>query len=223
MTIETIIGYQFKDKRLLKEALTHPSCAETHKKLPFNYQRLEFLGDSVLSAVIAELLFRLFPAEAEGSLAKRHAALVRSESLADVARTLGIGGYVLMATGEQGGGGRENDSNLEDVCEALIGAMYMDGGFELTRRFILTHWEPLARAFAAPPKDAKTALQEWAQGRGQALPAYILLKTTGPAHAPEFTMKVALEGGESATAHAASKRQAEQLAARALLDKITEE
>lgn len=220
MAIESIIGYTFKNKHLLKEALTHPSCAQTEKNLPFNYQRLEFLGDSVLSTVIAELLLKLFPNEAEGSLAKRHSALVRSECLADVARRLEIGEYVYMATGEQGDGGRENNSNLEDVCESLIGAMYLDGGFDAARQFVLRHWEPLARATPAPPKDAKTTLQEWAQGRGMNLPEYILVKTTGPAHAPEFTIKVSVATGESATAHANSKRQAEQMAAKALLEKL---
>jgi len=220
MSIEALLGHNFSKKALLKEALTHPSCAESRKNVPFNYQRLEFLGDAVLSVVVAELLFELYPAENEGSLAKRHAALVCSESLANVARTLGIGEHIRMAAGEQGGGGRDSGSNLEDVLEALIGALYIDGGFDTVKRFILAQWQPLARAVSEPPKDAKTSLQEWAQSRGQRLPLYTVVETTGPAHAPEFTIEVSLESRESASAKAASKRQAEQLAARELLQML---
>jgi ribonuclease-3 len=222
MSIETVIGYNFKNKRLLKEALTHPSCSETYKNFPFNYQRLEFLGDSVLGLVIAELLIQLYPNENEGSLAKRQAALVRTESLAIVARTLGLGDDMLVAASEQNSGGRDSNSNLEDVCEALIGALYLDAGFELVRDFIRTYWQPLARSLGEPPKDAKTSLQEWAQGKGMKLPLYTVTETTGPAHAPEFTIEVSVETGQSALAKASSKRQAEQLAAKALLDNLDE-
>ncbi len=219
MSIEQIIGHDFKNARLLEEALTHPSRAEVRGNLPFNYQRLEFLGDAVLGLVVAELLFTLYPDENEGSLAKRHAALVRSESLADVARRLGLGPHIRMNAGGQESG-RDLSSNLEDVCEALIGALYLDGGFDAARRFVRAHWEPLARAVSAPPKDAKTTLQEWAQGRGVSLPEYRVLNTSGPAHAPEFTVAVCVEGVEPTEAKALSKRQAEQLAAKALLDKL---
>ena len=215
MSIEDIIGYTFQKKHLLHEALTHPSCAENNKGIPYNYQRLEFLGDSVLGLVIAELLFRLYPDEAEGSLAKRHAALVRSESLAHVAQLLGLEPHIRRVATE-----RSTVSNLEDVCEALMGAIYLDGGFEAARKFILTHWEPLARGISEPPKDAKTTLQEWAQRKGLKLPVYTVVETVGPAHAPEFTIEVSVESGETANAKAASKRQAEQLAAKDLLDKL---
>jgi len=219
MSIEDIIGYRFRSARVLEEALTHPSCAETKGGLPYSYQRLEFLGDAVLGLVIAELLFTLYPGENEGSMAKRHAALVRSESLADVARRLGIGPYIRMSGSGQDNG-RDLNSNLEDVCEALIGALYLDGGFDAARDFVLRQWEPLARAMSAPPKDAKTALQEWAQGRSLNLPEYRVVEMTGPAHAPEFTVSVSVEGAQPAVAKAASKRQAEQLAAKALLEKL---
>jgi len=222
MSIESSIGYSFRQSRLLEEALTHPSCSETKNGVPFNYQRLEFLGDSVLGLIIAELLFQLYPKEAEGSLAKRHAALVCSQSLASVARILGLGEYIRMAMSEQNGGGRDNSSNLEDGCEALIGALYLDGGLKVAEEFILKHWEALARSVGEPPKDAKTTLQEWAQGRGFKLPTYSVVETTGPAHAPEFTIEVSVESGQSAVAKAASKRQAEQLAAKMLLEQINE-
>jgi len=221
MSIEDIIGYDFANKRLLLEALTHPGCAEVHNGLPFNYQRLEFLGDSVLGLVVAELLFRMYPDENEGSLAKRHAALVRSESLASVARNLGIAEYIRMSSGGRSGESkRDNNSNLEDVCEALIGALYLDGGFEIAKNFILKHWENLARSMGEPPKDAKTSLQEWAQGRGLRLPVYTVLEISGSSHAPQFTIEVAVESGGRAVAKAPAKRQAEQLAARALLQRL---
>jgi ribonuclease-3 len=219
MSIEQILGHAFSDANLLAEALTHPSKAETRGGLPFNYQRLEFLGDAVLGVAVAELLFSLYPDENEGSLAKRHAALVRSEALADVARRLGIGPHIRMNVAGQDGG-RDLSSNLEDVCEALIGALYLDGGFDVARRFVLAHWESVARATPAPPKDAKTALQEWAQARGLSLPEYRVIETAGPAHAPEFTVAVSVTGYEPSVAKALSKRQAEQLAAKALMETL---
>lgn len=220
MDIEEITGHVFKQKRLLEEALTHPGCAEVRKDLPFNYQRLEFLGDAVLGMCVAEIVYELYPQENEGSLAKRHAALVRGESLAEVARELGLGAHMKVAPGGDNGG-REIASNLEDVCEALIGAMYLDAGLAVVRSFIRKHWLPLARNVQAAPKDAKTALQEWAQGKALMLPTYTVLETSGPAHAPEFTIEVRVDAPDgSATAKAASKRQAEQLAAAALLKRL---
>lgn len=219
MSTEQILGHSFKNKHLLEEALTHPSCAENRGGQAFNYQRLEFLGDGVLGMVVAEILWQLYPQENEGSLAKRHAALVRSETLASIARKLDLGRHIHMNAGGKDDG-RDLDSNLEDVCEALIGALYLDGGFEVARNFIKTHWQPLAKGMSAPPKDAKTALQEWAQGRALSLPQYRVVETTGPAHAPEFTIAVSVEGTEPVIAKAASKRQAEQLAAKILLEKL---
>lgn len=220
MSVEAIIGHTFGNPQFLAEALTHPSSAQNRKGAPFNYQRLEFLGDAVLGLVVAELLFRLYPDENEGSLAKRHAALVCSESLAGIARSLRLGAYIRLSVSNDQNGVRESNSSLEDVCEALIGALYLDGGFEVARQFVRKHWEPLARAVEEPPKDAKTSLQEWAQSRGQKLPVYTVTHMTGPAHAPEFTIEASLESGEKSVAKAASKRQAEQMAAKQLLEKL---
>lgn len=217
--LERLVGYNFLTKPLLEEALTHPGRAETREGRPFSYQRLEFLGDAVLGLVVAELLFTLYSTENEGSLAKRHAALVRSEALAEVARKLGMGAYIRMNEGTQEAG-RDLNSNLEDVCEALIGALYLDGGFDVARNFVIAHWEPMARALSEPPKDAKTSLQEWAQARALPLPEYRVLSTEGPAHAPEFTIAVSVQGAEPSTAKAMSKRQAEQFAAKELLEKL---
>jgi ribonuclease-3 len=217
MSIEEILGHRFANRKLLEEALTHPGCAETRNGQPFNYQRLEFLGDAVLGLVVAEIVFTLYPQENEGNLAKRHAALVRGESLAEIARTLGFGEYISLPSGNDAAV-RGNASNLEDVCEALIGALYLDGGVDAARAFIRKHWLALAKGVQIAPKDAKTALQEWAQARGLPLPNYTIISTTGPAHAPEFTVEVSvdIEGGK-ATSVAASKRNAEQQAAASLL------
>lgn len=222
MSIEDILGYRFKNRKLLDEALTHPGCAETKNDLPYNYQRLEFLGDAVLGLVVAGIVYKLYPRDNEGSLAKRHAALVRGESLAAITQALGLGAFMKAPGGDESA--RANPSNLEDICEALIGAIYLDGGLEPAQAFIQKHWGEMARGVHAAPKDAKTALQEWAQGLSLPLPVYTVLSTTGPAHAPQFTVEVAVnaEGGK-ATASAASKRQAEQLAASELLARLLKE
>lgn len=209
------LGHSFKDASLLDLALTHPSLGKSP-----NNQRLEFLGDAVLGAIVAKLLYDTYPDEPEGELARRHAALVRGETLAAVARELGLGEALKVAASEARAGGRETASNLEDALEAVIGALYLDGGLEAAEQFILPRWQELAKSITTPPKDAKTALQEWAQARGLPVPAYTLKSSTGPAHAPTFTIEVALPGHPPAEAEAASKRAAEQLAAEILLRNV---
>lgn len=206
------LSYVFRDESLLKLALSHPSLGKNTSN-----QRLEFLGDAVLGLVIAELLYALFPNEQEGELARRHAALVRGETLAEVAEYMGLGEALHLSNSEASTGGRSSSSNLEDALEALIGAIYLDGGIESAKHFILSHWETRARAVTTPPKDAKTALQEWAQARGIPVPVYHVVKQTGPAHAPDFTVEVTVTGYPSQQATAASKRTAEQLSAGKLL------
>lgn len=210
--LEEHIGYRFRKAELLQEALTHPSLARE-----INNQRLEFLGDSVLAAVVARLIYDMFPREAEGELARRHAALVRGETLARVAREAGLGEALLMAESESLAGGRLNPTNLEDACEALIGALFLDGGYAAAEAFILPRWRPIARESKIPPKDAKTALQEWAQARGLPVPAYAVTAMEGPSHAPIFTVEARLPGHDPATATAPTKKQAEQAAAGELL------
>ncbi|WP_299441166.1 ribonuclease III [uncultured Rhodospira sp.] len=214
--LETLLGHRFQDHRLLAQALTHGSIGGG----PRSYERLEFLGDRVLSLVIADMLFRRFRAEPEGSLARRHTALVRGETLARVARDLDLPRLIRLSRGEEDLGGRDNPALLADVCEAVLGALYMDAGYEATRRFIVERWTPLMDEDPAPPKDAKTSLQEWAQGRGLPLPAYETVATAGPAHAPTFTVAARVEGHEPATAEGSSKRQAEQKAAALLLGRL---
>lgn len=213
------LDYTFKDDSLLNRALTHRSCGqqEADGKTPYSNQRLEFLGDAVLGLVIADLLHGMYPTEQEGDLAKRYAALVRGETLAEIAAEISLGDALIMAESEVDGGGAENASNLEDACEALIGAIYLDGGIEAARNFIHTHWQERAETTSEPPKDPKTALQEWAQGRGYDLPAYEVLEATGPSHAPEFTIEVSVQEHGSAKASAGNKKIAEREAAQELL------
>lgn len=211
------LGHSFVDPQLLVEALTHPSAMARRAAPRRTYERLEFLGDRVLGLVVAELLWRRFPDEAEGELTRRHAGLVRREALVDVARAIELGRYVIVSAGEAQAGARDNSSVLADACEAVIAALYLDGGLEVARRFVQRHWEPRIQAAVAPPRDAKTALQEWAQGRGQGLPVYETVSIQGPAHKRVFTVSAQVEGAERATASGSSKRAAETAAAAELL------
>lgn len=215
-TLETRIGYRFKHPANLELALTHPSLSKSS-----NNQRLEFLGDAVLGAVVAKLLYDLYPGEQEGELARRHAALVRGETLTKIARDIDLNESLRMTAGESQAGGRDTASNLEDALEALIGALYLDGGMEAVEQFILPRWAVLAQSMLAPPKDAKTALQEWAQGRGLPVPTYALIESSGPAHAPLFTIEAAVQGYPPIQAKANSKRAAEQMVAGMLLESLS--
>lgn len=213
--IEEKIGYTFRQRGLLEEAITHPSSSK-----PYSNQRLEFLGDTVLGVMVAKLIYRLFPTEKEGDLAKRHAALVCGESLVHYARELQLAEHLQMADGEAMAGGRDNPANIEDLVEALFGAVYLDGGIEAVERTFLPYWEQQAGKVKAPPKDPKTALQEWAQARGKPLPSYQVTSAEGPPHAPVFTIEVSIEDGTLFSATAGTKRLAEREAARLLLEHL---
>ncbi|MBF0561494.1 MAG: ribonuclease III [Alphaproteobacteria bacterium] len=218
------LGHEFKDEEVLRHALTHPSAVASARWRATPYERLEFLGDRVLGLVVADMLLARFPDEKEGALAQRHAALVRKETLARVARTIGLETYLILSKGEMESGGRSNPSTLADACEAVIGALFTDGGFAPSAAFIRRLWSPLMDEAATPPKDAKTALQEWAQGQGRPLPIYEVLRMEGPPHDPVFSVKVSVEGEAHATATATAtgptKRVAEQVAAQSLLEKV---
>lgn len=213
------IGHSFSDILLLQQAVTHRSFGNGRGS--HHNERLEFLGDRVLGLVIAELLYGRFPDEAEGALARRHAALVRKEALARVAEKIGLGSYLRMSRGEEDAGGRSNAGMLADACEAVIGASYLDGGLGPAQAFIRTNWLPMLEESAAPPKDAKTALQEWAQQRGLPLPDYDTLETSGPDHSPVFRIQVSVKGYPPENASGNSKRVAAQVAAQALLKRLT--
>ncbi len=212
-----LLGHRFSDSGLLDEALIHPS-ARGEAGTRTSYERLEFLGDRVLALIVAELLFRRFSDEPEGALARRFAALVSGESLAAIAASLDLGRHMVMAKSERRAGGSERPANLENLCEALIAALYLDGGLEAARRFITRHWAPLLDEPVVPPQDSKTALQEWTQGKGAGLPDYRVVDVSGPAHAPVFEIEVVVEGEPPIRAQGSSRRAAEQAAAAALLD-----
>lgn len=219
--LERALGYCFGGATIFAESLTHPSAGQGRSRSPTPYERLEFLGDRVLGLVVAEMLLARFPAEKEGALAQRHAGLVRRESLARVARSIGLGRYLRLSRGEEDAGGRANPAILADACEAVIGALFAHGGFEVARRFVRRLWEPLMDEAAIPPKDAKTALQEWAQGQGRPLPVYEILAAEGPAHELVFSVQVSVEGEEPVTGSGPSKRLAEQAAAERLLGRVS--
>lgn len=212
-----LIGYRFSSPSKLQRALTHSSFADGDPHKAVDNERLEFLGDRVLGLVVAELLYREFPNCAEGLLAPRLNALVRRETCAAVAREIGLGDYLRMSLGEAQGGGRMKDAILGDACEALIGAIYLDGGYEAARAFVRRFWTPRLALVEQPPRDAKTILQEWLQARGRRAPRYVLVDRKGPDHVPEFTIAVEVEGAEPLEASAGSKRAAEQAAAEAFL------
>jgi ribonuclease III len=206
------LGHEFKQPDLLEQALTHPSAAAKA-----TYERLEFLGDRVLGLVIADMVYGVYPDEAEGSLAKRFAALVRKETLVRVAESIGLGQHLHISRSEADQGGRGSRNLLADACEAVIAALFLDGGFDVARRFVERHWQPLLAEQSEPPQDAKTALQEWAQGQGLPLPAYRLIASEGPAHDPVFDIEVSLPQREPARGRGRSRRAAESDAAGVLL------
>lgn len=214
------LGHRFARPELLALALTHSSLSKARRDRHETNERLEFLGDRVLGLVVAEILIARFPTESEGDLAYRHAGLVRRDALAQVARSVGLGAFMRMSRGEDDGGGRDNPGLLADCCEAVIAALYLDGGFAVARRFIRDQWADMVEERRDPPKDDKTRLQEWAQGRGLPLPGYREVGREGPAHAPQFTIEVTVEGEAPARGSGASKRMAEQAAAQALLERL---
>lgn len=210
------LGYDFGDLGLLQRALTH-SSARIQGQNSADYERLEFLGDRVLGLVIAELLFELFPDAQEGALALRFNQLVRKETCAAVALDIDLGKYVIMSPVEANSGGRGKQTILADACEAVLGAVFMDGGFEAARGVIRALWSDLANEGNDVRRDAKSALQEWAQGRGLELPNYIETGRTGPDHAPLFNTRVEVSGFAPAYGEGPSKRIAEQSAASSML------
>lgn len=210
------LEHRFADRRLVERALTHPSAATADG----DNQRLEFLGDRVLGLVIARALLDAYPDEQEGSLAPRLNALVRRETLAEVASEIELGRYLRLGRSESTSGGRRKAAILADAMEALIAALFLDGGLEAARAFVLAHWRHRIEAPAEAPTDAKTRLQEWAQARGMPPPDYEELERTGPDHAPIFVVAARLQSGEAARGEARSKKQAEQAAAAALLKEL---
>jgi len=215
-TLETALAYAFTRRDLLEEALTHASASEQSGQA--SLERLEFLGDRVLGLVIAELLLDRFPNENEGQIAPRHGTMVSHVSLVQIANRLSLGDYIRVQPGVGNVAGELPASILEDAMEAVIGAIYRDGGLEAARNMIESRWTSLLTA--APPRDAKTELQEWVQARGLPLPEYRTVALEGPAHMPVFTVEVMVRGIAPECAEGRSKRVAERAAARILLDQV---
>ncbi|MDA5194268.1 ribonuclease III [Govanella unica] len=214
----SILGHRFEDLSLLTEALTHPSMAGG-----VNYQRLEFLGDRVLGLIIADLLYTRSPTVKEGVLARQLADLVRQEALAEVAQTIGLVPYIRLAKSAEDDGGRSKPAILADACEAVIGALYLDSGLEAAGNFIERAWASLLNDRTRGMRDAKSALQEWAQGKGYPTPSYRETAREGPDHAPSFTVEVEVRGHPPVAGSGPSKRAAEMLAADILLKKVQTE
>ena len=218
-SFEKRLGYQFSNMSLLIEALPHSSIASESRK---DNQRLEFLGDRVLGLVMAEALLEIDRLAPEGTLAPRFNSLVRKEACAEVARQIDLRSVLKIGRSEMLSGGRRKDALLGDGMEAVIAAIYKDGGFEVAKTIIINLWGDRIKNVRGDARDAKTMLQEWAQARGQNPPNYEVISRSGPDHAPDFLVKVILASGETSEAMAGSKRQAEQMAAKALLQKIGE-
>ena len=211
------LGHDFTRPELLQRALTHASAGSVSR--PHN-QRLEFLGDRVLGLVMAETLFAADRKATEGQLAPRFNALVRKEACAEIARKIELGAVLRLGRSEMLSGGRRKGALLGDAMEAVLAAVYLDAGLEAARAVILRHWAEAIETVDDDARDPKTALQEWAQGRGEQPPRYAEITREGPPHAPIFTIEVRLEDGRSAVARAGSKRAAEQDAAKALLAQV---
>ena len=215
--VEAVLDHRFADRGLLRLALTHASALAPSAKSSDSYQRLEFLGDRVLGLCIASLLFRAYPNADEGELAQRYNQLVRGKTCAEVAAEWRLDAALAMGAGESQSGGRKRTAILADTCEAVLGALYLDGGFDAAATGIERSWGPRMRVAATPVRDAKTTLQEWVQARSEPAPTYREVERSGPDHAPRFTVEVVVAGRDSGIGTGSSKREAEQEAARNLL------
>ena len=216
--LEEKLGHVFADKALLRRALTHASADAA-----ISNERLEFLGDRVLGLVVAEKLHALYPDDPEGILALKFNALARGLACAKAAAAAGLAEHLILAQSEQVSGGRAKPAILSGACEAVIAALYLDGGLDAARAFIEKYWDGQFESLTSEMRDSKTRLQEWAQGRGRGesgAPVYALLSRKGPDHAPRFTVEVTVNGHEPATGEGNSKREAEQDAAANLLARV---
>jgi len=216
------IDYQFNNISLLQEALTHPSFSKYNRNSS-NYQLLEFLGDKVLSLVISEYLMAKYSNENEGELSRRHAALVSGESLAEIALLVKINEVLRLSLGEENLGGKTNKRNLENALEALVGAIYLDSNYDNAKKFIFKFWQNFLHNNIAPPKDAVSQLQEFVQLKYKTLPQYEFAKVGGTEHLPTFLAKLTIENlNLEVEAEGKSKKEAQRLAAKLALQKISD-
>ncbi len=211
--LEARLDYRFVDATLLEEAVTHVSAGTAAGGRGLSYQRLEFLGDRVLGLVVSTMLFEAFPAAPEGELSKRLADLVRKETCAAIAREWQLGDHLRLGEGEKRSGAKKRDPILGDACEAVIGAVFRDGGLAAVERLIRANWTNRMHAPITVPRDAKTLLQEIVQAQGLPVPAYRDVGRIGPDHAPDFEVGVLVEGQGEVCGRGPSKRLAERAAA----------
>jgi ribonuclease-3 len=217
--IEARIGHKFADPSLLTTAITHVSALKPQRKRGDSYQRLEFLGDHVLGLIVSDMLYRAFPNADEGEMSKRLADLVRKESCADVAKSLGLTDDIKLGAVGAGAGARLRKSVLGDICEAVIGAIFLDGGYGAASSFVERNWTERMRKPRQPLRDPKTVLQEWAQGKGLPTPVYREVERSGPHHDPQFRVAVDLPGLAPAEGVGGSKRAAEKVAASVMIER----
>ncbi len=213
------VGYEFSDPDVLRLALTHKSVLNDDLDAKTN-ERLEFLGDRVLGLVTAAMIHKGYPDADEGELHRRQRALIRKGTCADIAKEIGLGAHLILGNSEQRSGGRSKQTILGDACEAVLAAIYLDGGLDEAAGFIERHWRPRMETADKPQRDAKSALQEWAQGQSLPPPVYEVEDRTGPDHEPLFTVRVVISGLEPMSAKGRSKRDAEQSVATIFLVKI---
>jgi ribonuclease-3 len=213
--LESRLGYIFQSRAWLEQALTHSSKSGSP-----NNERIEFLGDRVLNLVMAESLFKRFPQESEGSLAKRHSALVQGRMLAIIGGIVGLGEFINMSDAERAAGGGENENILSDAMEATLGAIFLDGGLDVARVVILKLWGDNIDTLTDAHQDPKTELQEWVQARGLPLPEYRIVSRSGPDHAPLFEIEVKVQGYEPIVAEGPSRRQGEKTAAQRMIKHV---
>jgi ribonuclease-3 len=220
--VSPLLAYQFRDENLLQLALTHPSVAHESGTVTAHNQRLEFLGDAVLGLVLTQKLYEQFPGSDEGPLTKARAKLVNRKTLAERARALGLGAHLILSRGEEASGGRERASALADAYEALLGAIFLDGGFEAAREFILREFAEAFGELSALPfiENPKGELQELLQTRSPLAPEYVTVQVSGTDHDPLFECAVHHEGVELARGRGKSKKSAESEAALAALQKL---
>ena len=217
--LEEIINYQFKNQDWLREALTHPSFNEGKKGL-IDYQRLEFLGDSVLGLIISEILINTYIKDQEGDLANKRAALVCRDTLVKVALKLNLGNFIFIGKSENNANGRNNPATLENSLEALIGAIYLDGGINFVSDFIKKFWHEEISNLTMTPKNFKSMVQEWAQKLKKPIPSYIVISREGLSHKPNFVVKLIVDGEKEVQGQGASKKIAENEAAKNFIETV---
>lgn len=217
--LQSILNYTFNDTVYIKRALTHASAH--HDSTGIDYERLEFLGDRVVNLIVADLLFNNFKDEKEGALAKRHTALVRTETLADIAKELKLGDFIIFSDSERMAGGAQNDNILADIMESVTASIYLDGGYDNAMNFVKNALGNRLHDMVEPPRDPKTTLQEWSQAHNLGLPVYKMIDQSGPDHAPQFTVQVSLGDHAPQSATSASKKGAEKDAAQIMMDYLS--